>query len=167
VRKIPKKAETPFDCLALALALADANDFEGAWKAMGLSQGAAIALEDDCTFNALYGAAAIKLAWLRDLRDLDSHELTGIHARLVENLPYLLPEAKIVSHPSSPACRPDFWFEVAGGVYPVEVRKASFGSAAVKQLRRYMAVYETAQGYAVAPKLTTDLDEGMVFIKCK
>jgi hypothetical protein len=77
--KSPKKAETPFDLLALAIELADANDFKGAWKVMRSAQDAATALEDDATFNALYGATATELAWLRNLeRDtLESYGVVG------------------------------------------------------------------------------------------
>lgn len=71
---------------------------------------------------------------------------------------------KIVGHKDNPKHKPDAWVSKNGELIPVEVKLSSFDNADLKQLSRYMSVYNTKHGYAVAKRLTVMLPKNITFI---
>lgn len=71
---------------------------------------------------------------------------------------------KVVSRKSIGKNFPDAWIDKSGELIPVEVKLQSFNVTALKQLMRYMNVYNSAHGYAVAKNLTVDLPDSITFI---
>lgn len=82
-----------------------------------------------------------------------------------DNLQTLIPGARLADGPRNRLHIPDFWVEVDGGVYPVEVEAVKFNKHAVCQLGRYMKVFDCPVGYGVARELTAKLGRGMRFVK--
>ena len=60
--------------------------------------------------------------------------------------------------------RPDFLVVDNGVNYPVECKKA-FNKRSLNQLEQYMLEMGVDKGYAVAPKLTTELPKNIIFIQ--
>jgi hypothetical protein len=86
------------------------------------------------------------------------------YPKFQEELSQLIPGAHIVDAPFRHQQKPDFFIEREGMISPVEIKLRNFTNHHVKQLRRYMTLYNCQTGYAVAPKLTGKLLPGMMFI---
>ena len=59
---------------------------------------------------------------------------------------------------------PDFWVFNGTDAVPVECKLHSFDKNALKQLQRYMTVYNCQTGIAVGSSLTVELPETIIFI---
>ena len=59
---------------------------------------------------------------------------------------------------------PDFWVFNGTDTVPVECKLHSFDKNALKQLQRYMTVYNCQTGIAVGSSLTVELPETIIFI---
>lgn len=59
---------------------------------------------------------------------------------------------------------PDRWVRFEDYDLPVEFKLHSFNISAKEQLRRYIDYYGSKLGIAIGEKLTTELDEDMIFI---
>lgn len=70
----------------------------------------------------------------------------------------------IVEHKNIKGHIPDAWVNKNGELIPVEVKVDKFNASALKQLSRYMSVYNTKHGYAVAKRLTVMLPKNITFI---
>jgi len=79
----------------------------------------------------------------------------------VENL---YPEYKLTTMEHNPEHIPDAWVEKSGEKIPVEVKLRSFDKAALRQLERYIAAFQTKEGIAVARDVTVELPENIRFI---
>jgi len=82
-----------------------------------------------------------------------------------ERIATVIPGATIVPPPFKHRLRPDFFVEREGMVSPVEIKRNTFTGVGVKQLQRYMTVFNCVTGYAIAPKLSGTLLPGMMFIQ--
>jgi hypothetical protein len=86
------------------------------------------------------------------------------YPKFAEQLSQLIPGAQLVEAPFRHQQKPDFFIEREGLISPVEIKQRNFTNGGVKQLHRYMTLYNCPTGYAVAPKLTGELLPGMMFI---
>lgn len=89
----------------------------------------------------------------------------SLHKKFRENVNILIPGSKIFKHKDNKAHHPDFWIDLNGEVYPVEIKLQKFDNMAKRQLLRYMYFYKKNKGFAVAPILKTELPENITFIE--
>lgn len=68
--------------------------------------------------------------------------------------------AIVVAGPSAPDL-------VLGGRIPIEVKTGAFNGAALRQLQRYMKVYESSEGIAVGRALAVELPVGVTFLEVR
>jgi len=116
-------------------------------------------------FRELYGASRINCAWLSQRH---SDEVTGIQVRFRESAARLIPGAHLCERPKvETKLRPDAWVVMEGLPTPVEVKPKVFDGKALKQLLGYMEVCGTTKGVAVAPRLTCELPDTILFIACE
>lgn len=73
-------------------------------------------------------------------------------------------KSEIVKVKTHPKHIPDFFVKIDGRLLPVEIKAQKFGDKAQEQLKRYMKFYGCENGIAVAPKLSTKLDQSIGFI---
>jgi len=61
---------------------------------------------------------------------------------------------------------PDSWIKYNDDLFPVEVKKNNFNDKALKQLTRYIDIYQSKKGIAVGEKLTVkgNLPSNIIFI---
>ena len=76
----------------------------------------------------------------------------------------LFPEFRIIKKKNIPGHYPDAWVEREGEEIPVEVKLNDFNDKALRQLKRYIQVYEKSKGIAIGRKLTVKLPENILFI---
>ena len=118
--------------------------------------------QEDWAFNELYGTVAM---------DITRHWIeteASLYTRFEEKAPEILGgDAKIVRVKVKPKHRPDSWVRMNGNNIPVEIKLGKFDAKALKQLQRYMSVYESSLGIAVGERATVDLPENVIFISTK
>ena len=90
---------------------------------------------------------------------------SDIYKHFKENHTCYIPNSNIVKVKMNNKHRPDFFVSVCGVLSPVEIKLWSFDNLAKEQLQRYMFIYKTQHGFAIARELTTDLPENITFIK--
>lgn len=112
---------------------------------------------DDSTFNSLYSAVAETIA-----RKYEKNEFT--YQRLFKKNCEKCGFGRIVNYKDDGKNIPDAWVEKDGELIPVEAKFLNFNGKALKQLQRYMSVYGTKHGYAVAQDLTVNLPDSITFI---
>lgn len=71
---------------------------------------------------------------------------------------------KIVSHKNNKKDIPDAWVEKDGEIIPVEVKLNSFDNHSLKQLNRYIKVYNCNKGIAIGRNLSVTLPDNIEFI---
>lgn len=86
------------------------------------------------------------------------HGLFNKYAHLV------IPGCEVVERTSDGKNIPDSWIFLDGKYMPVEVKLHKFDKKAKNQLERYMRVYNTLMGVAVARELTVSLPDNIVFV---
>lgn len=111
----------------------------------------------DYVFNTLYGAVAFEIA-----RKFEKDEL--YFQRLFKEKCSSLGLGEIVPHKDNQKHIPDAWINRNGELIPVEVKVSDFNKKALKQLNRYMDVYNTRHGIAVARSLAVELPDNIEFI---
>ncbi len=110
-------------------------------------------------FAELFASVGLHHVWRFDNSEYSSYQ------QFVDDLPMVLPGARIVAPPKNHRLRPDFFVERDGLISCVEIKRGAFTNTAVKQLKSYMEAFDLLTGYAVAPKLTGTLLPGMMFIQ--
>jgi hypothetical protein len=146
-----------FDLLSLANMLANKNEKE-AWEVLKLASLVFHPI-DDPTFDELYEATAMHIAWITNFTEFT------IHNYFKENYKELIGKGAIlISKKGHRTGSPDAWVEIDGESIPVEIKKKTFNEKALKQLDRYMSVYGCSHGIAMAPTLTTQLPDNITFI---
>ena len=73
-------------------------------------------------------------------------------------------KGEVINKKSNGKDIPDVWVKESGKEIPVEVKLNKFDNKALKQLKRYMDVYECDKGYAVGRVLTVDLPSNIKFV---
>lgn len=68
----------------------------------------------------------------------------------------VVPDCEVITRAQTRYDKPDAWISVNGDDVPVEVKLGEFDKKAMKQLERYMSVYECEYGVAVGK--TTDIE---------
>ena len=115
--------------------------------------------QDDSTFNSLYGAVAMSIAWATNESEATIYDLFS------KNFKNVLGEnVEIVKRTNNGKHIPDFWIKTEQGVIPVEVKLKDFNLKALHQLSRYISFYETTGGVAVGENLTVELPENITFV---
>ena len=145
-----------FDLLALACRCEDKNE---AWELMNLAS-RLYHPQDDEVFNVLYGAVAMEITRNNDTNEFYYQKLFKDNVKLILGKQYKLLKNK----KNNPHHIPDAWVEMNGEEIPVEVKRGCFDKKALRQLKRYMFVYQSKQGIAVAKELTVDLPENIIFV---
>lgn len=146
-----------FDLLAAAANLAH-KDEKSAWEIMNLSS-KLFHIQDDVTFNTLYGAVALEIAWSNTKGESNIHALFNKYATklLGEN-------AEIIKKHCHQKHRPDLWVRINGEDVPVEMKLGTFNKKALTQLQRYISHYGSLSGIAVGESLKVVLPDNITFI---
>lgn len=97
---------------------------------------------------------------LKSLRDREPE----VRREFYKNIGVYLPGAVAVKANFNVKNKPDGFVRMADEVVPVEIKRDAFDAKALKQLQRYMRVYKSQKGVAVAPALDCDLPENVVFV---
>lgn len=90
---------------------------------------------------------------------------TDVYSWFRKNYKALLDESyEIVSLENDKHNIPDFWLKQNNEYIPVECKLQNIDKAALRQLQRYMNVYETQRGVAVGERCVVDLPDNIIFI---
>lgn len=81
-----------------------------------------------------------------------------------KNINKCIPNAKIINKKVIDKNYPDAWVAIGEEELPVEMKRDKFNEKALQQLQRYIKVYQTNRGIAVAPKLSVSLPDNIIFI---
>lgn len=85
-----------------------------------------------------------------------------------KNIGYIFDNSvSIIEIKNHPDHIPDRWIQFKNYNIPIEFKLHSFNIAAKRQLRRYIDFYKCKLGIAIGDKLTTNLDDDMLFINIK
>lgn len=106
-----------------------------------------------------------KLRMVAPNTNKSTNEYSLVHTWVRRNMANILGLDIIDKFPSlESGRRPDFLVLDNGVRYPVECKKV-FNRKSLNQLEQYMVEMDVDRGYAVAPKLTIDLPENIIFIQ--
>lgn len=95
----------------------------------------------------------------------NNHKEEHIRKKFYDNLATYVPGAKKVAVPLFRKNIPDGFISVDGQTAPVEIKRYVFDDNALAQILRYMAVYRSDFGFAVAPKLACRLPANIRFVE--
>ena len=87
-----------------------------------------------------------------------------LEGKFYKNLDTYLPGAKKRAIKLIPGHKPDGFVEWNGKICPVEIKRSEFRASSLDQLRRYMKIYRSEIGIAVAPSLKCAIPENVIFI---
>lgn len=150
-----------FELLALA-GKTSQKDEKQAWDLMQLAS-QLFHPQNDWVFNTLYGAVAM------DITRKKAYESSEywIHGYFKNNLQEVLGEhVELVDGPKHQNHQPDAWVKLNGELTPVEMKKGKFDKTALRQLMRYIKVFEAKQGIAVAKELSIEIPSNIIFVSC-
>ena len=159
-----KRLVNKYDILAMAdCYLADGYSKEKYRKAKLLLRFAKASLveEDETTFWCLYEAMLMNLIWIKNV-STSEYALQDLFKKKVKDL--FSPQAEIIKVATKKRNYPDVFVKLKDEIIPVEVKLDLFDSKALKQLQRYMAIYKTTRGIAVAKTLDVSLPNNIRFI---
>lgn len=139
----------------LAMACKEENK-KNAWELMRIAS-IMFHPQDDKVFNCLYGAAAMDIA-----RNFTKNEFY-YHTVFKKNYSKI-GDGKVVKNETNDHDIPDAWVERNGHIIPVEIKLGKFGRKALQQLNRYMKVYGSTKGIAVARELSIKLPKNVEFV---
>lgn len=103
-----------------------------------------------------------RCVYLEILQRFNKHE-QNTYEHFEDALPELIPGASLIEVPLIKGHTPDFFVTYHGEIAPVEIKIGSFTQKAVKQLTRYMRIYKSKHGFAIARTLVGALAPGMHF----
>lgn len=81
-----------------------------------------------------------------------------------KNVDKCISNARIITKKVIDKNYPDAWVAIGEEELPVEMKRDKFNEKALRQLQRYMKVYQTNRGIAVAPKLSVSLPDNIIFV---
>ena len=139
----------------LAMACKEENK-KNAWELMRIAS-IMFHPQDDKVFNCLYGAVAMDIA-----RNFTKNEFY-YHTIFKKNYSKIR-DGKVVKNETDGHNIPDAWVERNGHIIPVEIKLGKFGRKALQQLNRYMKVYRSTKGIAVARELSIKLPKNVEFV---
>ncbi|WP_375274477.1 hypothetical protein [Methylorubrum thiocyanatum] len=108
--------------------------------------------------------AVLALLWTN--RPVPASE-SDIRRMFYGKLAQYLPGAEQIKYSCVRSAIPDGMICWNGREMPVEIKKDAFDLKAIRQLQRYMDVYDCEHGIAVAPKLTCRLPANMTFVEVR
>lgn len=144
----------------LSLACMTAREFDdagGAFKFVHLAEDCATRWESD-VFDVLRDAAITYI--LRETTH-DEFYYQELFKRYAADV---LDGAKVIEVKENPSHKPDAWVDFEGGATPVEVKLDEFNESALCQLQRYMNVYDSQRGVAVARSCAAELPANIVWV---
>lgn len=125
-------------------------------------------------FMGIKGCIPVEFGYLMDTVEahlvrmvVDStavHE-THIQKEFFDNLGKYLPGAIKVDVPVNLSHRPDGFVNYMGNILPVEVKLNSIVGSSIKQISRYMEIFESKGGVVVAPELKASLPSNVIFVQ--
>jgi len=107
----------------------------------------------------------IEMSISMDLLRNTIHNEFDLHHQFRNNIEKYIPGAKITNNYKSIKHQPDFWILVNKANCPVEIKYKNFDKKALNQLSRYMNHFNCNTGYALAPELTVELPDNVVYVK--
>lgn len=107
---------------------------------------------------------AVKVAAVSSVGVFDAEAF--VQSNFFENLDRFLPGARIAKANKIAGHHPDGFVDYLGFVCPVEVKRMNFSKRSLDQLLRYMRVYRSRRGIAVAPRLTVRLPPNIFYVQC-
>ena len=113
-------------------------------------------------YNTVRNSAMIDIAVSEDRHDTEA-KYYGLFEKHISKV--LGDNAKIIEGHSNAQNKPDKWVEMNGVEIPVEMKKGDFDDKAMKQLRRYMDVFNSIAGIAVGRRMTVDCPENVIFVR--
>ncbi len=88
-----------------------------------------------------------------------------VRQKFYRNLSALIPGAVRIAKVCDRQHQPDGFIGWRGLEVPVEIKRRVFNAKALSQLQRYMKVYDSEMGIAVAPQLTCALPSNIHFVE--
>lgn len=114
------------------------------------------------TFDTLYFAT---INTVTDRRMTESKEPNEFYYQKLFNTVYPnMANVKVIDVKHDGENIPDSWVLKGENKIPVEVKKYDFDKKALMQLKRYMRIYQSKYGIAVAKSLTVDIPDNITFV---
>lgn len=112
-------------------------------------------------YNTIRNSAMADVVFTKNRRDTEAryYDLFEKHLHKVFD-----ESTKVIEGHSNAKNKPDKWIEINGVEIPVEMKKGEFDAKALKQLQRYMSVFNSVAGVAVGSHMTVDCPTNVIFV---
>jgi hypothetical protein len=100
--------------------------------------------------------------WFMDSQPTEQNVYGWFRNHYHEHLPE---DMHITTWDNNPKHIPDFWMANGDELIPVECKLKEFNDASMRQLQRYMKVYQCERGIAVAPRFTCEIPENIITVQ--
>lgn len=102
----------------------------------------------------------IEIEWSRSYERLEAN----VYSLFKNYAELLIPDSKLIERRGDKHNIPDAWISIRGEEIPVEMKRNKFDAKAMRQLRRYMTVFNAKRGLAVAKEMIVDCPDDVIFI---